>query len=142
MAHGRWALVLATWLALTCPAVADDLTTGTEQYLCSATTAVGCVDGVGNCFEVALRDFNVPRFVEVDLDERLLRTTEASGLNRVTEIKNPERQDGLLILQGAQLERAFSVVISEKTGDLSWGVVTDGVGVVIFGVCTPLPSRE
>ena len=118
------------------PAVADDLT-GSNDYLCSGTTAVGCADGIADCFEVALRDFDVPRFIEIDLDQKLIRTTKASGMNRVTEIKNIEKQNGLVILQGVQLERAFSVVISERTGDMSFGILTDGVGVAIFGVCTP-----
>ena len=123
------------------PALADDLT-GSNDYLCSGTTAVGCADGDASCFEVALRDLNVPRFIEIDLDQKLLRTTKASGLGRITEIKNIERQDGLIFLQGVQAARAFSVVIAEVTGDMTFAVAADGVSAAVFGVCTPMPEDD
>ena len=123
------------------PGLADDLT-GSDDYLCSGTSAVGCADGDDTCFKVALRDINVPRFIEIDLDQKLLRTTKASGLDRTTEIKNVEKQNGLIFLQGVQEERAFSIVIAEVTGDMTFGVVSDGVGAAVFGVCTPLPEDD
>ncbi len=122
------------------PLAADDLT-GSERFLCSATQATGCIDG-GECYLVPLADINMPQFIVVDLETESLSTTKASGLNRVTPIKNYERADGLIYLQGVQLERAFSMVIAEATGQLSIAVATDGIGVVIFGACTTLPEGE
>ncbi len=122
------------------PLAADDLT-GSERFLCSATQATGCIDG-GECYAVPLVDLNMPQFIVVDLETESLSTTKASGLNRVTPIKNYERADGLIYLQGVQLERAFSMVIAEATGQLSIAVATDGIGVVIFGACTTLPEGE
>lgn len=92
-------------IAAALPLAADDLR-GSDDYLCAGTTALG--DEA--CFEVKLRDLNVPRFIEIDLDQKKMRSTKASGLNRETDIKNLERQNGLVILQGVQDERAFRPV--------------------------------
>ena len=66
-----------------------------------------------------------------------MSTTEASGLNRETEIKHLLREDGLIVLQGYQLRRAFSMVITEETGILTFSVAGEDTGAVIFGACTP-----
>ena len=127
-------------VVLATPSAADDLT-GSERFLCSATQATGCLDG-GECYAVSLIEINMPQFIEVDLENKLLSTTKASGLNRVTPIKNYERADGLIYLQGVQLERAVSMVIAEATGQASIAMATDGIGALIFGACTTLPEGE
>lgn len=87
----------------------------------------------GECFT------SPPWFIVVDLENRRLGTTEASGHNRSTPIKNLERDDGLIFLQGIENGRAFSFVIVEETGMVSIAVAREGLAVTIFGACTPTP---
>ena len=50
-------------------------------------------------------------------------------------------EDGFLVLQGFEHGRAFSFLITEKTGRASIAVARDGLGVSVFGACTPMPAR-
>jgi hypothetical protein len=132
------------WLAavamamLAAPAAADNLT-GAERFLCTAvTTAICPVDEP--CRAGTPWSLNIPQFIEVDLEERTLSTTQASGQNRSTTIENLKRQDGHIVLQGFENGRAFSFLITEETGRLSVTVTRDEAGVVVFGACTPVAA--
>ena len=114
---------------------ADDLT-GADRILCTAVQATVC-DTSGECEIGSPWLWNIPQFIVVDFKEKSLGTTKASGENRVTPIKNIQRADGLIFLQGVEGGRAFSFVIEEETGDLSAAVARNGVTVSVFGACTP-----
>ena len=115
--------------------LADDLT-GADKLLCTSVQATRCF-AEGDCEIGPPWNWNIPQFIEVDLGQKLLRTTKASGENRVTPIKNLERDSGKIFLQGIEGGRAFSLVIDEATGFLSAAVATDGVATAVFGACTP-----
>ena len=132
------AMVVALWIVSTV-VPADDLT-GAKVFLCATATASVCSDD-GECTGGLAWNLNIPQFVEVDLAKKSLSTTKASGENRTTPFKNLEREDGLIILQGAEMGRAFSLVIAEETGLATVSIAKDGVGVVVFGVCTPKSGR-
>jgi len=122
------------------PAQADDLT-GAQTILCSAAHAIVC-SADGECASGPPWEFNIPNFIEVDLDKKILRTTEASGENRSTPIKHVLREDGVIYLQGVEGGRAFSFLIVEATGLTTVAVARDGITVSGFGACTPLkPSK-
>jgi hypothetical protein len=81
---------------------------------------------------------NLPQFLKIDVKEKTLSTTEAGEGKRVTSIKNFERVEGNMILQGAEGGRAWSMVIATETGKVSASVSDNQVGFVVFGACTPL----
>ncbi len=132
------AMAVALWIVSTV-VPADDLT-GAKVFLCATATVSAC-SADGECTGGLAWNLNIPQFIEVDLAKKSLSTTKASGENRTTPIKNLEREDGLIILQGAENGRAFSWVITEETGMATVSVAKDGQGVVIFGACTPIPGR-
>lgn len=133
------AVVIAATLAMAPGlAVADDLA-GADALLCSSVQATICyVDG--DCEIGAPWNWNVPQFIEVDLEAKTLSTTEASGENRVTPIKHLSREDGSIFLQGVERGRAFSFVIDEASGFASVAVARNGITVSVFGACTPNSS--
>ena len=63
---------------------ADDLT-GAKRFLCAAGEVTVCTME-GECASGPPWEFNVPDFIEVDLEAGLLKTTEASQENRQTPI--------------------------------------------------------
>jgi hypothetical protein len=81
-------------------------------------------------------------FLEIDLAQKRLNTTKASGENRTTEVKNLRREEGDIVLQGFEKGRAFSFVIDEATGLLSVAVAGNGFSVAVFGACTPLVTGK
>lgn len=142
MTRGRLARTafLAILFSVPMPLVADDLT-GSSKFLCTAVQATRCTDD-GDCVIQTPWNLNVPQFIEVDLKAGTLSTTKASGEDRSTPIKNSERADGQLFLQGVQRGRAFSFVINEETGMASIAVAAEGIAVSVFGACTPMAEDK
>ena len=93
----------------------------------------------GECESGPPSQFNIPDFIVVDLEARLLKTTDASQENRQTPILHLTREDGLIVLQGLEMERAFSFNIDEASGTLTAATARPGLFVGAFGACTPLP---
>lgn len=124
---------------LAAPAFADSLA-GSDTLLCSAVEATVC-DADGECESGPPWDWDIPQFLEIDLKKRLIATTAASGENRTTPIRNQDRADGVIVLQGVQQGRAFSFVINESTGIASVAIATEDLTVSVFAACTPMKSR-
>src|SRR5215471_7339241 len=131
-------LVLVAALAAPSAALADDIT-GQQNFLCTAVQVNLCTDD-GKCVSENPWEVNVPQFIEVNLRDKKLSTTKASGENRSTPIRTQLNEGGFLYLQGVEGGRAFSFVIEEKSGDASIAVATDGKTVTVFGACTPIVS--
>ena len=119
------------------PAAADDLT-GADRFLCAPGEVTVCAMD-GECTSGPPWEFNVPDFIEVDLEAGMLKTTEASEENRQTPIPRIIREDGMIVLQGFEMGRAFSFNIDEASGEMTAVAARDGLFVGAFGVCTPLP---
>jgi len=127
-------------VAFAVPAQADSLV-GADRFLCTAVEATVC-DLDDGCVSGPPWNWNIPQFMEVDLNAKALGTTKASGENRSTPINHVIRDDGLIFLQGVEGGRAFSWVIVEATGELSVAVAFEGATVAVFGACTPLTSAK
>ena len=121
-------------------AVADDLR-GESSFLCTAVNVTRCADD-GDCTNVVPWKLNIPQFIVVNLTEKTLSTTKASGENRSTPIKNFLKEGGQMFLQGVEGGRAFSFVITEETGRAAITVASEGRTVSIFGACTPTAATK
>ena len=114
---------------------ADDLT-GQQRFLCTAGPTTVCFSD-GECESGPAWSWDVPQFIEVDLDKKRLSSTKASGETRTTPIVNLQRDQGQIILQGYENKRAFSFLIDEKSGWMTVSVARRDVAVSVFGACTP-----
>jgi hypothetical protein len=119
---------------------ADDLT-GQQRILCTVSQVTLCYTD-GDCDKGSAWDFDVPQFIEVDLQQKKLSTTKASGQNRTTPIVNLQRDAGQIVAQGYENKRAFSFLIDEKTGWMTVAVARRDVAVTVFGACTPKTAGE
>ena len=136
--HGLILAGLAVCL-LASAAWADDLT-GADTFLCTGMQVHECTAS-GGCESGLPWDYNIPVFVEVDLVRQQLRTTEASGEDRSSPIRNLERDEGYIFLQGVENGRAFSAVIAVEPGLATFTIATDGTSFTVFGACTPVRSE-
>jgi len=132
-------LIAVLLLAASPAALADDLT-GASRFLCSVVTVGRCDDG--GCWEDTPDGALIPQFVIIDLGAKLLSTTPASGQNRSTPIESVRRDGGLIVLQGLENGRAFSFVISEKSGSASVAIAREELVLAVSAVCTPLPASR
>ena len=132
-------LMVGAMLAMfsTMPVAADDLTDA-DRFLCASGEVTICATD-GECMSGPPWEFNVPDFIEVDLEAGLLKTPEASQENRRTPILHITREGGFIVLQGLEMGRAFSFNIEEVSGTMTAVAARNGLFVGAFGVCTPLP---
>ena len=119
---------------------ADELA-GQQQLLCSSVHATVC-NTDGDCKSQPPWTLDIPQFVEVNLKDKVISTTRASGENRSTSIHFVERERGQIFFQGVENGRAFSFVLQEDTGMASIAVASEGKTVSVFGACTPLPAAK
>ena len=139
MMSGAFALAIAILAApAVAVAVADDLK-GAAALLCSSSWAMVCTSDE-QCHSGPPWAWNIPQFVEVDLEAQTLSTTEASGENRTTPAEVLRREDGLIFIQGIELGRAFSIVVAEDIGSMSAVIAGEDLSVSVFGACTPLQT--
>jgi hypothetical protein len=118
-------------------ASADDLT-GSDSLLCYALSAARCELEEATCEVKTPWQLNLPDFLKLDLDAKRATTTEASGEVRQTDLRTVERNNGVILLQGVQGERAFSWLITETSGEGTLAVSALGAGLTVFTVCTPI----
>ena len=117
------------------PAGAAGKHDGSAPLLCVPIGITEC-GAEGECKRGTAESVNLPQFIRVDLKAMTIRSEEQK---RDSPIKSVEHMNGKLILQGAQGERGWTMLIDEDTGRLSATVVADGEGFVVFGACTMLP---
>ncbi len=118
---------------------ADDVT-GAERLLCASIEATRCSpDGCVTDDPVV---WNIPQFIEIDLKNKRLQTTAASGENRATPINTLVREDGHIFIQGIEGGRAFSFVIHEASGELIAATAASKSASAVFGACTPMPTAK
>ena len=124
-------LLAAAFCAAVVPAVAADFD-GSKPLICSSIEAHDCELGV-TCLRKVAEDLNVPQFIRLDFAKKTL-----SARGRTSQMQNYQRSGGMLILQGVENDRAFSVTINEQSGKLVGAIAADEEGYMIFGACTPL----
>ena len=139
--HSRKSLSAAVLVAtgiLLGPAVAGaDTVAGADVLLCTADLGTRCYAD-GECTSGPPWQWDLPKFIEVDLKQKRLASTKASGANLSTPIGAIQNDGEQIYLQGVENGRAFSLVINEHSGVVSAAFVLDGVALTVFGACTPL----
>ena len=121
-------------------ASAEDVT-GSDKLLCAGVEAMYC-DSSGECEFGHPLTWNMPEFLEIHLDEKMLRTTPAAPRLRESPIVNLQRNDGQIFLQGVENARAYSIVVDEVTGVATIAIATNGITISVFAACTPLAAGE
>ena len=87
---------------------------------------------------VRAADFDgLPRFMEIDFDKKEISEVGDAQDERRTAIQNVTQGEGVLILQGAQNGRGWSLTITEANGDAVATIADPVSGFVLFGACTP-----
>lgn len=107
---------------------------GSDPLLCAVVQVFEC-EANGECNPVSIETAVLPRFINVNFEKQEISATEESGITDVSAIRNFERIDGRLILQGAENGRGWTIVVLEETGNMSATVSDEDVGFVLFGAC-------
>ena len=124
-------VLAAALCAAVVPALAADFD-GTKPLICSSIEAHDCELGV-TCLRSVAEDLNVPQFIRMDFTKKTL-----SARGKTSQMQGYQRSQGMLIVQGVENNRAFSITINEQSGKLVGAIAADEEGYMIFGACTPL----
>jgi hypothetical protein len=105
---------------------------GSKPLICSSIEANDCALGLG-CAKGLAEDIDAPQFIRLDFSGKTM-----SARGKTAPIERQARENGLLMVQGFENERAWSVTITESNGWLVGAIAGNEEGFVIFGACTPL----
>jgi hypothetical protein len=107
---------------------------GSTPVLCAFTSGAEC-DSTSGCEGTTAESLGLPQFFRIDFPNNVI-TGVQGGDGRKTSIRDFQRLDGKLMLQGIEI-RGWSMVITEKTGKLTLTASGDDEAFVLFGACIP-----
>ena len=103
---------------------------GSAPILCAIHAVMDCE--AGNCERSSAEEAQVPPFVRVDLQRRLLSSVDGA---RTSPIGQTQRAGGRLMFQGMQNQRVWGAVINEETGTMWATIGEDDGAIVLAGAC-------
>ncbi len=127
-------LVLFSMCLIPIAVVAGDFD-GSKPLLFAVIETVECTPG-SECLRGTAESVGIPQFLKINFEGKTISSTPESGTIRTTKIKNLERIEGKLILQGVQNGKAWNMVINEATGKVTMSASDEQAGFVVFGACT------
>lgn len=130
------AIILCGCILFPFQALAGDYD-GSRPLICTMVDVLECA-AVTGCQRTSAEAVNIPQFIKVDFKEKKLSTIETGEKQRSTIIDYLERNEGKIVMQGAENSRGWSMVISEDTGKMSATISEERFGFVIFGACMPM----
>jgi hypothetical protein len=104
---------------------------GSVPLLCALSSVVECSRG-GSCDRSSVEEAEVPPFVRIDVEKRVLATVDGGRTSPITSV---QRASGRLMVQGMQNGRVWGAVVNEETGQMSATVGEDDGAIVISGAC-------
>lgn len=118
-------------LAAVAAAPAEPLGTS-KPLLCSVAEVAEC-DGVAECSDTTPEQIDLPTLWRIDFAGKQLSSADGQRRSPITAL---ETLDAVLLLQGHQEGRGWTLVVERATGHLS-GSIADAEGAfVLAGSCT------
>jgi hypothetical protein len=121
--------MFSLWLAASAIAEGVD---GSSPLVCDLAEVAQC-DGVAECEDVTVSQIDLPPVVLVDFEAKQLASEDGE---RTSPIVSVEKLDEVLLLQGHQNGRGWTLVIDRASGHLT-ATMADAEGAfVLAGACT------
>jgi len=136
----RSIFVLAIVISFSAAALADEpaaeksLALGTDKPLTCSIAKLSECDGVAACSEVALEEADMPPLWKVDFAGKQLSSADGQRSSPIGEI---DTLDTVIVLQGHQNDRGWTLVVERATGHLQGSAADADGAFVLAGSCTP-----
>jgi hypothetical protein len=121
---------LVVFASLAAAARAEGLE-ATKALRCALAEVSEC-DASATCNDVTFEQIELPDAVRVNFADKLLASTES---DRSSPIQNVETFENVLVLQGSQNGRGWTMVIERATGRLAATIADVDGSFVISGGC-------
>ena len=106
-----------------------------KPMICAAAEAVVCSKD-GECFRGSVDKVNLPLFFKIDLEGKKIFSLTESGQIRTSPILSVSKDNGIVVLQGAEVGSGWSAVIQEVDGTMTLTTSKGDTGFIVFGACT------
>jgi len=105
---------------------------GSKPLICATMEAHDC-DAGETCKRGLPGSVGAPVFLRIDFGKK-----EIVGPKRTTQIKNMEKSNEQIIMQGTELGLGWTLALDGASGALTATLVNRDTAVVLFGACTPM----
>lgn len=127
-------LALALGLsALISPAASAMEITGKKNLVCASLDVVACTQG--NCLKGQAHTFDMPAFMFIDVERRLVHGKDQKGKVVESPVKNFEVTEKAIVLQGFENHRSWSLGVERETGAMTMSSTGATVSFIVFGNC-------
>jgi hypothetical protein len=113
------------------PALAETVD-GSKRALCTTESLKDCVAG-SDCLNGLPAEYGAPASLRLDFANK-----QVLGEKQKSKIRDFEKKNGQLLLQGRELGYGWTIAIEQKSGDMTLSLVNREGAFVLFGRCTPI----
>ena len=107
---------------------------GSKPLIGAVIDVYECVSN-GSCEQVTVEELNFVRFLEINFQKKEITGTRANGQLLTSKIKSKGSMFVMLVLQGVEDGKGWTLAISETTGKMVLTISGDDEGFVVFGAC-------
>lgn len=105
---------------------------GSKRAICTTEELRDCIAGA-ECLSGLPAEYGAPTSVRIDFAGK-----QVLGEHRKSKIRDIEKKDGQILLQGREMGYGWTIAIASATGEMTLGIVNREGGFLIFGRCEPL----
>ena len=114
---------------------------GSKPFICVIIETSACAPDE-ECERGTAQSINLPQILNFNFKEKTISGVLKSGEMVSTRIENIMHDDGKLLLQGVDDGKAWSMAITEESGNITLTASGDQEGFIAFGVCIPDPVKK
>ncbi len=105
---------------------------GTKRVICTTEEVRDCVAGT-ECLNGLPAEYGAPTSVRIDFANK-----QVLGEQRKSKIRDLEKKDGQLLLQGREMGYGWTIAIEQKSGDMTLSLVNREGAFLLFGRCAAI----
>lgn len=105
---------------------------GSKRAICTTEELRDCVAGT-ECLNGLPAEYGAPTSLRIDFAAK-----QVLGERRKSKIRDVEKKDGQILLQGREMGYGWTIAIAAASGDMTLSIVNREGGFLLFGRCAPL----
>ena len=106
-----------------------------SKNLLFATIQIFECEANAKCEQVTPEEINFAQFLKINFKKKEITGTRKNGDVITSKIENVVSNEGMLMLQGVEHGRAWSMVIKQATGNATMAAAGEQESFVVFGAC-------